>query len=205
MQVDGPYGDVCAPCILQPHSSSVAKITVTDTASAHIQTQIAFIVELLHADAQPPRRATVGSAGYDLCAYLLGRSIKCSDGLRVWEDSAAQRGDDPSFSLASGVTALIPLGFKARLPVGIEAQIRPRSGTSFKKGLQIPNAPGTIDSDYPDEWMVIVRNPMPHAIVVEHGERIAQMVLGRYETLPIEDGIVGVSTDRVGGFGSTGR
>jgi dUTP pyrophosphatase len=190
---------------LQPHATSVAKITVTEIVSPHIQTQVALIVELLHADAQPPRRATTGSAGYDLCAYLLGRSIKCSDGVRVWEDSAAQRGDEPSFSLASGVTALIPLGFKARLPIGIEAQIRPRSGTSFKKGLQIPNAPGTIDSDYPDEWMVIVRNPMPHAIVVEHGERIAQMVLGRYETLSIEEGIVGVSTDRVGGFGSTGR
>ena len=105
----------------------------------------------------------------------------------------------------ASVTALIPLGFKARLPVGIEAQIRPRSGTSFKKGLQIPNAPGTIDSDYPEEWMVIVKNPLPSPIRIEHGERIAQMVLARYEVLEVESGSVTVSTSRVGGFGSTGH
>jgi len=180
-------------------------IIVTETASVQTDIQAALVVELLHADAQPPERATAGSAGYDLRAYLVGRSIKCSNGVRTWEISAAERGDNASFSLDSGVAALIPLGFKARLPVGIEAQIRPRSGTSFKKGLQIPNAPGTIDSDYPDEWMVIVRNPLPQAITVEHGERIAQMVLGRYEVLPIERGTVSVSTDRIGGFGSTGR
>ena len=180
-------------------------IIVTETASVQADIQAALVVELLHADAQPPERATAGSAGYDLRAYVRGRSIKCSDGVRTWEISAAQRGDGPSFLLESGVAALIPLGFKARLPVGIEAQIRPRSGTSFKKGLQIPNAPGTIDSDYPDEWMVIVRNPLTQAIIIEHGERIAQMVLGRYEVLPIERGTVSVSTDRVGGFGSTGR
>ena len=162
-------------------------------------------VQKLHDDAQPPRRATEGSAGYDLHAYLRGRTIKCSDGQRTWDAATdADHGSD-AFVLYSGVTALIPLGFKAQLPAGIEAQIRPRSGTSFKKGLQIPNAPGTIDSDYPDEWMVLVRNPLERAIVVEHGERIAQMVLSRYEVLPIESGTVTVSTDRVGGFGSTGR
>jgi dUTP pyrophosphatase len=103
------------------------------------------------------------------------------------------------------MTALIPLGFKARLPLGIEAQIRPRSGTSFKKGMQIPNAPGTIDSDYPDEWMVIVRNPNAHAMRIDHDERIAQMVLARYEVLSIQAGTVSVTTTRVGGFGSTGN
>ncbi len=166
--------------------------------------QNTLVVELLTADAQPPKRATSGSAGYDLCAYLIGRSIKCSDGKRVWDVAPSSRDDDRSFAIEPGLTALIPLGFKARLPVGIEAQIRPRSGTSFKKGLQIPNAPGTIDSDYPDEWMVIVRNPSSHSILVEHGERIAQMVLSRYEVLEVESGIVGVTTTRLGGFGSTG-
>jgi dUTP diphosphatase len=178
---------------------------VIETDSTQTEIQSALIVELLHHDAQAPQRATSGSAGYDLRAYLVGRSIKCSNGSRVWDASAAEREHDASFSLDAGVSALIPLGFKARLPLGIEAQIRPRSGTSFKKGLQIPNAPGTIDSDYPDEWMVIVRNPLSQPIVIEHGERIAQMVLSRYEVLPIENGTVSVSTDRVGGFGSTGR
>lgn len=158
-------------------------------------------IELLHPDAQPPKRATEGSAGYDLCAYLNARVVKCSDAQSTW-DAPAQ---DGAFVLQSGVAALIPLGFKARLPMGIEAQIRPRSGTSFKRGLQIPNAPGTIDSDFPDEWMVIVRNPTPHPIRIEHGERIAQMVLARYEVLPVQSGAVGVSTNRTGGFGSTGR
>src|SRR6185437_13945331 len=141
---------------------------------------VTLVIQLLHADAEPPRRATAGSAGYDLCAYLRGRSVRCSDGARAWEAGVAP---DARFALPSGVSALIPLGFKARLPMGIEAQIRPRSGTTFKKGLQIPNAPGTIDSDFPDEWMVIVRNPTAAPIVIEHGERIAQMVLARYEAL----------------------
>jgi dUTP pyrophosphatase len=159
-----------------------------------------LIVELLHPDAQPPRRATEGSAGYDLCAYLNGRAVNCSDFQRIWDEPAKEG----TFTLAPGVAALVPLGFKARLPVGVEAQIRPRSGTSFKKGLQIPNAPGTIDSDYPDEWMVIVRNPTDRPIQIAHGERIAQMVLGRYEVLPVEHGSVSVTTTRIGGFGSTG-
>jgi len=163
-----------------------------------------LIVELLHADAQPPRRATEGSAGYDLCAYLRGRTVKCSDGHHAWESPATGTGADAALDLPRGAAALIPLGFKAKLPDGIEAQIRPRSGTSFKKGLQIPNAPGTIDSDYPDEWMVIVRNPTDEVVRVAHGERIAQMVLARYEVLDVETGSVSVTTTRVGGFGSTG-
>lgn len=162
-----------------------------------------IIVELLHPDAQLPRRATEGSAGYDLFAYVRGRTIRCSDGARMWElgpiDGAAG-----AFDLPPSAAALVPLGFKARLPDGYEAQVRPRSGTTFKKGLQIPNAPGTIDADFPDEWMVLVRNPTAHAIRLEHGERIAQMVLQRYEVLAFEEGQVGRSTERAGGFGSTG-
>lgn len=172
---------------------------------SNVPEQPAVVVELLHHDAQPPMRATSGSAGYDLFAYLHARAIKCSDGERIWDTAAESAGGQSSFVLEPQVTALVPLGFKARLPLGVEAQIRPRSGTTFKKGLQIPNAPGTIDSDYPDEWMVIVRNPTAHPIRIDHGERIAQMVLARYEALPIEPGKVGVTTTRVGGFGSTGR
>jgi dUTP pyrophosphatase len=106
--------------------------------------------------------------------------------------------------LPAHTTAMVPLGFKARLPSGCEAQIRPRSGTTFRKGLLIPNSPGTIDADYPEEWMVLVRNPGPRAVRIEHGERIAQMVLSRYEVLPMKLGQVGQSTSRTGGFGSTG-
>ena len=163
-----------------------------------------LMVELLHDDARPPRRATEGSAGYDLHAYVRSRAITCSDGHRTWEAGTSGVDPDAVFTLQGGVTALIPLGFKARLPHGFEAQIRPRSGTTFKKQLEIPNAPGTIDSDFPDEWMVIVRNPTDRPIQIGHGERIAQMVLARYEVLPIEAGVVEITTSRAGGFGSTG-
>lgn len=163
-----------------------------------------LVVELLFSDAQHPERATAGSAGYDLRAHVRDRTIKCSDGLRVWEVTPADREQSSTFAIPAGACALIPLGFKARLPAGVEGQVRPRSGTTFKKGLQIPNSPGTIDSDFPDEWMVLMRNPLAHDVVVDHGERIAQLVLARYEVLSVEQGRVGVTTTRTGGFGSTG-
>ena len=175
-------------------------------ADAHqSQGQDATVIELLHDDAQPPRRATEGSAGYDLFAYLNERTVECSDGVRRWSIAAEVTAGVWRVALSPGAMALIPLGFKARLPNGYEAQIRPRSGAVFKKGLGIPNAPGTVDSDFPDEWRVIVRNTTEHPFEIAHGERIAQMVLHRYEVLPFLSGRVGVSTERIGGFGSTGQ
>ena len=166
----------------------------------------AITVELLFSDARAPERATEESAGYDLFVHLTQRTVNCTDTIRVW-DSPSQPGDNGApafFELPPNTIAKMPLGFKARLPGGVEAQIRPRSGTTFKKGLTIPNAPGTIDADYPDEWMVLLRNPGPRAVRIEHGERIAQMVLARFEVLPIAFGTVVRSTSRSGGFGSTG-
>ena len=113
-------------------------------------------------------------------------------------------GRDAAITLAPGERALIPLGFKAQLPVGFEAQIRPRSGTSVKTDLVIANAPGTVDADYPDEWCVPVKNGGPRPLVIVHGDRIAQMVLCRFAVLDFAAGTVGRSTDREGGFGSTG-
>jgi len=167
--------------------------------------QNAVVIDLLHDDAKPPHRATEGSAGYDLFAYLTDRTVECSDGVRRWSIAAEDAEGISRIVLSPGVMALIPLGFKARLPNGYEAQIRPRSGAAFKKGLAIPNAPGTVDSDFPDEWRVIVRNTTERPLEIAHGERIAQMVLHRYEVLPFVAGRVGVSTERVGGFGSTGH
>jgi dUTP pyrophosphatase len=171
----------------------------------HDADHASIVIELLHDDAESPRRATEGSAGYDLFAYLAGRTIDCSDGHRRWTLTAGSSEGAYRISLPAGAMALMPLGFKARLPNGYEAQIRPRSGAAFKKGLGIPNAPGTVDSDFPDEWCVIVRNTTEQAIEIAHGERIAQMVLHRYEVLPFVTGSVSVSTERMGGFGSTGR
>lgn len=162
-------------------------------------------LELLHQDARAPERATEGSAGYDLFAYLTGRTVSWSDGVAVKDAKAQSDGGAAYFVLNPGITARIPLGFKARLPHGYEAQIRPRSGAAFRKQLTVPNAPGTVDADYPDEWMVLIHNSGTHPVRIEHGERISQMVLNRYEVLPFEPGVVKQSTSRAGGFGSTGR
>lgn len=163
-------------------------------------------IELLHPDARMPHRATEASAGYDLFAYLRDQTVACSEQGGITELATCRdpQKDLSYLELPANATAMVPLGFKARLPAGCEAQIRPRSGTTFKKGLHIPNAPGTIDADYPDEWKVLVRNPGPRVVRIEHGERIAQMVLARYEVLGFEEGRVDRTTSRAGGFGSTG-
>jgi dUTP pyrophosphatase len=148
---------------------------------------------------------TSGSAGFDLRAYLIERRVRCSDGSSLWEVDSVRVNGSWCVELLPPTMALIPLGFRARLPEGFEAQIRPRSGATFKTGLQIPNAPGTVDADYPDEWLVLVRNATSAPMRIEHGERIAQAVFQRYEVVTWERGSVGITTDRDGGFGSTGR
>jgi dUTP pyrophosphatase len=106
--------------------------------------------------------------------------------------------------IAAGEIAMIPLGFRARLPRGFEAQVRIRSSIAFRKGLIVPNSPGTIDADYPDEWMVLVKNTTSVPATVEHGERIAQIIFARFEIVSFSRGPV-VATTRTGGVGSTGR
>src|SRR3954466_14962317 len=161
-----------------------------------------IVFEPLHPGVEPPARATEGSAGADLRAYLIDRTVRCSDGAMQWDQSTAP---ESRLILQPGQMALVPLGFRARLPVGIEAQVRPRSGAAFKKGLHVANSPGTIDCDFPDEWMVPVRNGGAGTLIVEHGERIAQVVLARYEVIPFTVGAVSATTSRAGGFGSTGH
>jgi dUTPase len=178
---------------------------MTDSAvtAVHSDDQVRF--ERLHDGVVAPTRATAGSAGYDLRAYLHERSVKCSNGLALRSKDAAIDGEEWSVTLDSGEMALIPLGFRTRLPAGVEAQIRPRSGQAFKNALTVPNAPGTIDADYAEEWMVIVRNDAPAPRRIVHGERIAQVVFARYLPLSFADGDVSRTTERAGGFGSTGH
>lgn len=164
-----------------------------------------IIFEPLHADVSAPSRATAHSAGYDLAAYLTGRTVRVFlDGV-MSERPVEQRAGAAVLVLHAGERALVPLGFRARLPEGIEAQVRPRSGTSLKTDIVIANAPGTIDADYPDEWCVPVRHGGTRDLIITHGERIAQMVLARHEVLEFTSGTVTATTDRAGGFGSTGR
>ncbi|HEY5087626.1 MAG TPA: hypothetical protein VII66_09745, partial [Gemmatimonadaceae bacterium] len=113
--------------------------------------------ERLHDAVELPTRATANSAGYDLKAFLLGEpSVKLSLAGRQYEGTPKRADDGAELELLSGERAIVPLGFRATLPVGYEAQIRPRSGTSFKTSLVIANAPGTIDPDYNGEWGVLV-------------------------------------------------
>jgi dUTP pyrophosphatase len=128
------------------------------------------IIERLHDDVELPSRATAGSAGYDLRAHLRDRRVRCSDGLTHSERDCDERDGAWGFELAPREMALVPLGFRTRLPHDVEAQVRPRSGQTFKHALTIPNAPGTVDSDYAEEWMVIVRNDSPVVRRVVHGE-----------------------------------
>lgn len=165
-----------------------------------MSTEPHIIFEPLHPDVVPPTRATSHSAGYDVRACLTSGRVRCADGERVEERTVTRE-----LVIAPGETALVPLGFRARLPEGYEAQVRIRSSVAFRKGLILPNAPGTIDADYPDEWLVMMRNVSQRPATIEHGERIAQVVLARYVVLPWVAGTVGVSTDRTGGLGSTGR
>ena len=163
------------------------------------------LIEPLYDDVVLPARATAGSAGHDLRAFLRERSVAVSDGVRQGERAATVEAGEWGITLSPREMALVPLGFRTRLPMGVEAQVRPRSGQSFRHALTIPNAPGTVDADYAEEWMVIVRNDAPAARRIVHGERIAQVVFARHEAPELETGEVARTTERAGGFGSTGK
>jgi dUTP pyrophosphatase len=129
-----------------------------------------------------PQYETPGSAGLDLRANL-----------------------DAPVTLHSLERALIPTGLYIELPAGYEAQIRPRSGLSIKKGLTLVNSPGTIDSDYRGEIKIILVNLSQQPQTIEPGERIAQMVIARYEQISWSEVAELSDTARgAGGFGSTG-
>ena len=130
-----------------------------------------------------PEYATLGSAGMDLRANI-----------------------EAPIVLQSLERRIIPTGLFIELPIGYEAQIRPRSGLAFKKGVSIPNAPGTIDSDYRGDIGVIIVNLSTEAVTIEPGERIAQMVIAKYEQISWLQVDNLSETDRgAGGFGSTGK
>lgn len=130
-----------------------------------------------------PSYATVNSAGVDLKANIVEPIVL----------QPLQR-------------AVVPTGLKIALPEGSEAQVRPRSGLAAKHGVTVLNSPGTIDADYRGEVGVILVNLSDKAFTVNPGERIAQMVVARYERVEWEEVEQLDSTERgEGGFGSTGR
>jgi len=101
---------------------------------------------------------------------------------------------------------LIPTGLFIELPVGYEAQIRPRSGLAYKHGVTVLNSPGTIDADYRGELKVLLVNLSDTDFVINNGERIAQMVVAKHETVVWEETEELSDTDRgAGGYGHTGK
>lgn len=130
-----------------------------------------------------PNYETVQSAGMDLRANL----------------------SEP-ITLESLERAIVPTGLFIELPSGYEAQIRPRSGLAAKKGITLLNTPGTIDADYRGEIGVIMVNLSKEPFTIENGERIAQMVIAKYEQIQWDEVEVLSETERgAGGFGSTGH
>lgn len=130
-----------------------------------------------------PAYATVQSAGMDIRANL-----------------------EAPLTLKPLQRCLVPTGLYIALPPGFEAQIRPRSGLALKKGIGVLNAPGTIDADYRGEIGIILVNLSDEEFVIEDGERIAQMVIARYEQTEWEEVDVLDETERgEGGFGHTGK
>lgn len=101
---------------------------------------------------------------------------------------------------------LVPTGLSIALPVGYEAQVRPRSGLAYKHGIGIVNSPGTIDADYRGEIRVLLVNLSNEPFTVHDGERIAQLVVARHETIEWQPAEALTETARgAGGYGSTGK
>jgi len=143
-----------------------------------------LIVKIINQSTNPlPEYQTAQSAGMDLHAALT----------------------EP-VSLKPGHRALIPTGLFVELPVGFEAQIRPRSGLALKHGVTVLNSPGTIDADYRGEVKVLLINLGQEEFVVNHGERIAQMIVARHETVKwIGAEALSESGRGSGGYGSSGK
>lgn len=147
-------------------------------------TQVSIeITRLPHGSDIPlPSYETEGSAGMDIRAAV-----------------------EKTVTIAPGARALVPSGFKIALPMGYEAQIRPRSGLALKKGITLPNTPGTIDADYRGEIGIILMNLGEETFVIERGDRIAQMVIAPVTTaIWVEAGALNETERGEAGFGSTG-
>jgi dUTP pyrophosphatase len=142
------------------------------------------ITRLPDAEGLPlPSRATQHSSGYDLCAAVRRELV-----------------------VAPGDRVLVPTGFCVSIPPGYEGQIRPRSGLALSHGILLPNAPGTIDSDYRGELKVILLNAGEKSYSIRRGDRIAQLVIAAVATAEFSELEELDATDRGDrGFGHTGR
>jgi dUTP pyrophosphatase len=108
-------------------------------------------------------------------------------------------------TLEPNVPRLVPTGLTIEVPPGYEAQVRPRSGLALKHAISMPNAPGTIDPGYRGEIRVILINLGREPYTIHAGDRIAQMIVARYEPVEWVEGVLADSSRGAGGFGSSGR
>lgn len=136
-----------------------------------------------HSDNPLPAYETAHAAGMDLRANL-----------------------ETPVVLGSLERALIPTGLFIELPSGYEAQVRPRSGLAAKWGITVLNSPGTVDADYRGEIKVILVNLSAQPFTIQHGDRIAQMIIARHETINWKQtDVLGETLRGAGGFGHTGH
>lgn len=149
----------------------------------HFITLLMIYIKKLHDDVPIPFYATPSSSGMDICAYI-----------------------EKPYILKRFYRALIPTGFCLELPLGFEAQIRPRSGLALKHGITVLNSPGTIDADYRGEIKVIIINLGEEDFTIEPLMRIAQMIISTVHQAEIK--VVSQIDERTqrgsDGFGSTG-
>jgi dUTP pyrophosphatase len=128
-----------------------------------------------------PSYATEGAAGFDLRAAV-----------------------DAPLVVAPGQRVRVPTGIRIAVPPGFEGQVRPRSGLALRHGILLPNAPGTIDSDYRGEVQVILWNAGPEPFAIARGDRIAQLVISPVLRVALEEVEIDDTKRGSGGFGSTG-
>ena len=140
-----------------------------------------LVVKRLRPDATLPAYMTEGAAGLDLAAAL-----------------------DAPLVLAPGARAMVPTGLALAIPSGYEGQVRPRSGLAARQGVTCLNTPGTIDSDYRGEVRVILINLGQEPVTIQHGDRIAQLVVAAVARLSVVEGDIDETERGAGGFGSTG-
>ena len=141
------------------------------------------IRRLPHADGLPlPGYQTAGAAGMDLCAAVADDVV-----------------------IEAGGIMLVPTGLEVAIPDGFEGQVRPRSGLAVKHGVTVINAPATIDADYRGELKVILINHGKELVNFKRGDRIAQLVVAKYEHVTVmETTVLADSVRAAGGFGHTG-
>jgi len=169
---------------------------------------IAIQVEKMYEDVILPEYKCDGDSGMDIRAYFTDDFLN-----KIRKDMISHSDNFPlsyvniekkSISLLPNHRILIPTGIKTIIPNGYEIQVRPRSGLSIKNGITVLNSPGTIDSGYRHEYGIIIQNNGERDFRIEHGDRIAQIILMpvpkiKWEIIDKVD-----ESDRMGGFGHTG-